>query len=420
MPQPHVPSYRLHRPSGQAVVTLGGRDYYLGEHGSARSRQRYDQLLSQWLATRQAPPRPRCRDESAVITVNLVLAAYLRHARVKHEKAGEPTGQLPRVLRAIHFARTHCGDLPALDFTAQVLRGLRAKLVAQQYARSYINALIGILQTAYDWAAGDGGLLPGRAAHELRGLRGLKKGVVVDGRKVCEAPPVRAVALPVVNRTLDQLARIPRAMAELQHLTAMRPCEVCGVRPENISRNGICPSGQQLTGVWVYEVQEAWNKNAHHGQPRWVLIGPRGQQVLTPFLDRSPTAYCFSPAEAVAEWLRAAGRAEKVGRGREPGECYVTESYEQAIANAVRRARRQLARELLDTGLSARDAWARLRIELPRWTPNQLRHLRATELRSRYDLDTAQIVLGHAAAGVTGIYAEADLQKAARAMREIG
>ena len=32
------PSYRLHKPSGQAVVTLNGRDYYLGKHGTAESR----------------------------------------------------------------------------------------------------------------------------------------------------------------------------------------------------------------------------------------------------------------------------------------------------------------------------------------------------------------------------------------------
>ena len=25
-----IPSYRLHKPSGQAVVTLNGRDHYLG------------------------------------------------------------------------------------------------------------------------------------------------------------------------------------------------------------------------------------------------------------------------------------------------------------------------------------------------------------------------------------------------------
>jgi hypothetical protein len=33
-----VPAYRLHRRSGQAVVTLDGRDFYLGIHGSPESR----------------------------------------------------------------------------------------------------------------------------------------------------------------------------------------------------------------------------------------------------------------------------------------------------------------------------------------------------------------------------------------------
>ena len=30
-----VPSYRLHKQSGQAIVTLSGRDSLLGRHGSA-------------------------------------------------------------------------------------------------------------------------------------------------------------------------------------------------------------------------------------------------------------------------------------------------------------------------------------------------------------------------------------------------
>ncbi len=30
-----LPSYRLHKVSGHAVVTIGGRDHYLGLHGSA-------------------------------------------------------------------------------------------------------------------------------------------------------------------------------------------------------------------------------------------------------------------------------------------------------------------------------------------------------------------------------------------------
>ena len=28
-----VPSYRVHKASGQAVVTLGGKDHYLGKYG---------------------------------------------------------------------------------------------------------------------------------------------------------------------------------------------------------------------------------------------------------------------------------------------------------------------------------------------------------------------------------------------------
>jgi integrase len=34
-----APSYRLHRQSGQAIVTFNGRDVLLGAHGSPESRQ---------------------------------------------------------------------------------------------------------------------------------------------------------------------------------------------------------------------------------------------------------------------------------------------------------------------------------------------------------------------------------------------
>lgn len=35
---PRIPSYRHHKPSGHAVVTLGGRDIYLGKYNSAAIR----------------------------------------------------------------------------------------------------------------------------------------------------------------------------------------------------------------------------------------------------------------------------------------------------------------------------------------------------------------------------------------------
>jgi len=58
-----LPHYRLHRASGQAVVTLGGRDHYLGPYGSPRSHQMRDQLIAKWLANgRQSPQTIRPKD----------------------------------------------------------------------------------------------------------------------------------------------------------------------------------------------------------------------------------------------------------------------------------------------------------------------------------------------------------------------
>lgn len=43
------PSYRLQKQSGQVIVTLSGKDFYLGPHSSEKSRAEYDRLLGEWL-----------------------------------------------------------------------------------------------------------------------------------------------------------------------------------------------------------------------------------------------------------------------------------------------------------------------------------------------------------------------------------
>jgi len=45
-----IPAYRLHKHSGQAVVTIRGRDNYLGQYGSESSRREYDRLIAEHLA----------------------------------------------------------------------------------------------------------------------------------------------------------------------------------------------------------------------------------------------------------------------------------------------------------------------------------------------------------------------------------
>ena len=49
-PRNQVPSYRRHKQSGQAIVTVNldgtRRDYLLGPYGSAESKQEYERILA--------------------------------------------------------------------------------------------------------------------------------------------------------------------------------------------------------------------------------------------------------------------------------------------------------------------------------------------------------------------------------------
>ena len=46
----HVPSYRLHKPSGQARVIVNGKHHYLGRYGSPESQEAYARLVAELAA----------------------------------------------------------------------------------------------------------------------------------------------------------------------------------------------------------------------------------------------------------------------------------------------------------------------------------------------------------------------------------
>ena len=43
-----VPKYGNHRATGQAIVTLDGKDFYVGPHGTKASRNEYDRLVDEF------------------------------------------------------------------------------------------------------------------------------------------------------------------------------------------------------------------------------------------------------------------------------------------------------------------------------------------------------------------------------------
>src|SRR5688572_24087298 len=95
------PKYRRHKSSGQAIVTLNGRDFYLGPYGTKTSRREYDRLTAEWLANHRHLPVTQLDG----LTVVELAAAYLRHAKSYYRKDGLPTSTLSRVKAALRFLK---------------------------------------------------------------------------------------------------------------------------------------------------------------------------------------------------------------------------------------------------------------------------------------------------------------------------
>jgi hypothetical protein len=93
-----IPSYRKHRQSGQAIVTLpdgigGRRDVLLGKYRSAQSRQEYARIINEWEASgRTVPPSVLPRGG---LTVNEIMLQFWTHAEQHYRRPdGTTTNEL--------------------------------------------------------------------------------------------------------------------------------------------------------------------------------------------------------------------------------------------------------------------------------------------------------------------------------------
>ena len=174
--------------------------------------------------------------------------------------------------------------------------------------------------------------------------------------------------------------------------------------------------------VWLY--RPGSHKCEHHGRSRIIAIGPRAQAILAPYLFRDPRSYCFSPQESERQRkddVRAKRKTKvqpsqadrsKPNAKRKPGDYYTRTSYLWAIRRACERAF-PAPDGLEGDGMKA---WKKANW----WHPNQLRHSLGTEVRQRFGLEAAQVVLGHSKADVTQVYAERDQRLAVEVARQVG
>ena len=220
MPRTHrPPAYRLHKARNSAVVTIDGRNHYLGPYGSPESHENYARLIAGW---RLNPVRTRsvegARRIGATLSVDELILAYFRHVQAYYVKDGRPTSEQDNIRQALRFVRRPFGSTPAREFGPLALKAVRQAMIEAGRSRRLINKDIHRVRGMFRWAAGEE-LFPGEALAALSAVAGLEKGRS-DAR---ERPPILPVAEETVEATLAHLSRQVAAMVRLQLLMAARP-----------------------------------------------------------------------------------------------------------------------------------------------------------------------------------------------------
>ena len=267
-------------------------------------------------------------------------------------------------------------------------------MVADGLARPTVNRRTGRIRHVFKWAASEE-LVPGSVWHSLQAVAGLKRGCTeaAEPDKIPPAPD-------------DDVAKtLPFLRPEgCRHGGTPTPDGHAAGRSLQAEAAGRGPLGSGLA------LQAAAPQDGVAGQGASRADRAEAQALLLPWLEgRDPEAWVFSPREAVAR-LRAERKARRKSKPtpseklrkrkakpkRQAAERYTTMGYGTAVKRACKKA-----------GVTP-------------WAPNQLRHAFATEVRKRFGLEAAQVLLGHARADVTQVYAERDLTLADQAAAQVG
>ena len=261
------------------------------------------------------------------------------------------------------------------DLTHPDMIDLRDDIVAQGYCRSTVNKFIGMTKRMMAWALDDR-LISAQTKAELTQVQR-----IAPFRSAAPEPkPVNPADDEAVDAVVKTLTPNMAAMVRLHRLTGMRPGEICEMTWTAIRKQG---------DLLVYRPHH--HKNAYRGQVRVVCIGPRGQAILKGVVRNGP--YCFSPIQSTLERydiLRAARKTKvqpsQVDRSspeavRKPHDHWDTIAYAKAIRRACKAA------------------------GVDHWSPNQLRHSFATDVRKHFGLAACKAVLGHTeGGGITDVY----------------
>ncbi len=366
-PKHSVPSYRLHKSTGQAVCYINRTAKYLGIHDTPESRLAYAKLLTELQAesgksSAHAPGRMER-------TVSELLLKF----------ASDPEG-LPKYSNAeqhclqgvIRIVRTMFGDTMANDFGPLRLRAVRESMLqgeaptdgtpkkklrkpwSHSFTNRQVKRLRHIFRLGVSWE-----YLSQTVVDALGSVPSLNDPNAGSRQRTA----VPNDNLQAVREKLSKQLHVD--LFDLMLLTGSRPGELLGSR----SSDGLRTCDLDRRGeVWRVDLKK--HKTTHKGKSRTLYFHPKAQLILRRYLrDDAPEVPMFSI------------RRDHFGK---------------VVRSACEAA------------------------GVPEFTPHWIRHTVATKTADDMGIEAAQRLVGHASSAMTEHYTKAAEKLAIEASRRLG
>ena len=204
MPKTNIPSYRLHKPTGQAIVSLCGKMFYLGKYKSKTSREKYVELIAEYTANNRKLPPTRSQSE---LLIETLIFRYLEYAEKYYSNQGKPTEAFGHCRLALESVVRYYGKNYVSEFGPLSLVFIRDKWVDNGIARKTINRWTGVIKQTFQWGV-TYELVEAEIYHAINAVANLKMGRT--------AAPEYNEVLPVDHEIVDKtIPFLPPVVADI-------------------------------------------------------------------------------------------------------------------------------------------------------------------------------------------------------------
>lgn len=293
---------------------------------------------------------------------------------------------------------------PVNDFGPDELHKIQQSLISHEYVqgktvkrytRQGINDVIKWIKRVWKWGLGRQLVNPEKlqSLEEVKTLR-------LGGNGVTEKAKRKRVTEDEFKKVVSGVNPVVADMLRLIWLTAMRPYEVCGMRPFDLIRDD--------SECWLYIPGRDCGPVGKHKTMRFervkVIPITRGSQgILSKYIkDFESKEFVFSPEQAVklCQEQKSLNRKTPLNSGNKPG----TKRKEHPMLSPGKKYdHNSLCRAVVR---------ACERVDVEKFVPYDLRRTAATGTRSILGKEAAKVLLGHTKTETTDIYLLEEVQEA--------